>query len=58
MREIIRRENTILTNNVAQSKILAHGLLLEDMFLFQKRRITVAYQQNSKSLLGAQENDD
>lgn len=58
MREIIRRENTILTNNVAQSKILARGLLLEDMFLFQKRRITVAYQQNSKSLLGAQENYD
>jgi len=45
MGEMIRRKESILTNNVAQSKTLVHGLLLEDVLPLQKGRITVADQQ-------------
>lgn len=39
------REKTILTNNESQSKILVHGLLLEDVLPLQKEQIAVASQQ-------------
>lgn len=53
---MIRREKTILTNNVAQSKTLVHELLLEDMLSFQKKEELLLH--TSKSLLSAQDDYD
>lgn len=56
MGEMIRREKTILTNNVAQSKTLVYELLLEDVLSLQKKEELLLH--TSKSLLSAQDDYD